>query len=60
MLFRSQTILKTAQPAAPIDAALKDRFARETQPLLAMLDGGPTPAVPALPAASSARAVAAR
>jgi murein DD-endopeptidase MepM/ murein hydrolase activator NlpD len=39
-----QTILKTAQAAAPIDASLRERFTRETQPLLAMLDAGPAPA----------------
>ncbi len=49
-----QTILKTAQAAAPIEATQREAFARETQPLLAMLDGAPAPApavtVPALAA----------
>jgi murein DD-endopeptidase MepM/ murein hydrolase activator NlpD len=43
-----QTILKTAQPSAPIEAALRPEFDRQTRPLLAMLDGGPTPAIPAV------------
>jgi len=59
-----QTILKTAQAAAPIEPAVREAFARQTQPLLAMLDGAPAPAATAAVAASSgtpaARAVAAR
>ena len=61
-----QTILKTAQAAAPIDAAQREAFTRQTQPLLAMLDGAPAPvpAHPSLPAPGTpvggAAAVAAR
>ena len=55
-----QTILKTAQAAAPIEASQRAAFEMQTKPLLALLDAGKTP--PVLPAAlgDSNRAVAAR
>jgi murein DD-endopeptidase MepM/ murein hydrolase activator NlpD len=55
-----QTILKTAQAAAPIEASQRAAFDLQTKPLLALLDAGKTP--PVLPAAvgDSNRAVAAR
>ena len=56
-----QTILKTAQAAAPIAPAARAEFERQSRPLLAMLDDAIAPANPAVPApASDARAVAAR
>jgi murein DD-endopeptidase MepM/ murein hydrolase activator NlpD len=39
-----QTILRTAQAAAPIEKALRPEFDRQTQPLLAMLDRDAAPA----------------
>jgi murein DD-endopeptidase MepM/ murein hydrolase activator NlpD len=51
-----QTILKTAQAAAPIDASLRADFERQTQPLLALLEAGPAPA----PLLGTRQAVAAR
>jgi murein DD-endopeptidase MepM/ murein hydrolase activator NlpD len=53
-----QTILKTAQAVAPIEAALRPEFERQTQPLLALLEQGVMPAPAGLGAPR--QAVAAR
>jgi murein DD-endopeptidase MepM/ murein hydrolase activator NlpD len=58
-----QTILKTAQAAAPIDAALRGEFDRQTRPLLALLDGAaqaPAPVVTPEAAGAPRQAYAAR